>query len=150
VTAFVTAGAGFLLAVLWFDLMFDVQALRQRDGDLPEEVLSSTAGYYRRVTTAARPMNRLVAAVMVGTIVAIIVQLVQSDAPRWAAVVSLVLTAGAISVAALHTVPSAVRLGTRSDAIAGQSRLARSILRDHVLCITAVAVVLLLQLAFAR
>jgi hypothetical protein len=150
VTAFVTAGAGFLLAVLWFDLMFDVQARRHRDGDLPEEVLSSTAGYYRRVTTAARPMNRLVAAVMVGTIVAIIVQLVQSDAPRWAAVVSLVLTAGAISVAALHTVPSAVRLGTRSDAIAGQSRLARSILRDHVLCITAVAVVLLLQLAFAR
>jgi hypothetical protein len=150
VTAFVTAGAGFLLAVLWFDLMFDVQARRLRDGDLPEEVLSSTAGYYRRVTTAARPMNRLIAAVMVGTIVAIVVQLVQGDAPRWAAVVSLVLTAAAISVAAVHTVPSAVRLGTRSDAIAGQSRLARSILRDHVLCITAVAVVLLLQLAFAR
>ena len=149
-TAFVTAGAGFLLAVLWFDLMFDVQALRHRDGDLPEEVLSSTAGYYRRVTTAARPMNRLIAAVMVGTIVAIIVQLVQGDAPRWAAVVSLVLTAAAISVAAVHTVPSAVRLGTRSDAIAGQSRLARSILRDHLLCITAVAVVLLLQVAFAR
>jgi hypothetical protein len=150
VTAFVTAGAGFLLAVLWFDLMFDVQALRHRDGDLPEEVLSSTAGYYRRVTTAARPMNRLIAAVMVGTIVAIIVQLVQGDAPRWAAVVSLALTAAAISVAAVHTVSSAVRLGTRSDAIAGQSRLARSILRDHLLCITAVAVVLLVQLAFAR
>jgi hypothetical protein len=150
VTAFVTAGAGFLLAVLWFDLMFDVQALRHRDGDLPEEVLSSTAGYYRRVTTAARPMNRLIAAVMVGTIVAIIVQLVQGDAPRWAAVVSLALTAAAISVAAVHTVSSAMRLGTRSDAIAGQSRLARSILRDHLLCITAVAVVLLLQLAFAR
>jgi hypothetical protein len=150
VTAFVTAGAGFLLAVLWFDLMFDVQAVRQRDGDLPEEVLSSTAGYYRRVTTAARPMNRLIAAVMAGTIVAIIVQLVQGDAPRWAAAVSLVLTAAAISVAAVHTVPGAVRLGTRSDAIAGQSRLARSILRDHLLCITAVAVVLVLQLAFAR
>ena len=149
-TAFVSAGAGFLLAVLWFDLMFDVQALRHRDGDLPEEVLSSTAGYYRRVTTAARPMNRLVAAVMVGTIVAIIVQLVQGDAPRWAAVVTLVLTAAAVSVAAVHTVPSAVRLGTRSDAIAGQSRLARSILRDHMLCITAIAVVLLIQLAFAR
>ena len=149
-TAFVTAGAGFLLAVLWFDLMFDVQALRHRDGDLPEEVLSSTAGYYRRVTTAARPMNRLIAAVMVGTILAIIVQIVQGDAPRWAAVVSLVLTAAAISVAAVHTVPSAVRLGTRSDAIAGQSRLARSILRDHLFCSTAVAVVLLLQLAFAR
>ena len=48
---FVTAGAGFLLAVLWFDLMFDVQAARQPGGDLPEEVLASIAGYYRRVTT---------------------------------------------------------------------------------------------------
>lgn len=149
-TAFVTAGAGFLLAVLWFDLMFDVQALRLRDGELPESVVASTAAYYRRVTTAARPMNRLIAAVMAGTIVVIIVQLVQGDAPRWAAVVSLVLTAAAIGLAAAHTVPSAVRLGTRSDTLAGQSRLARSILRDHLLCIAAVAVVLLVQLAFAR
>jgi len=150
VTAFVTAGAGFLLAVLWFDLMFDVQALGRRDGDLPEDVLSSTAGYYRRVTTAARPMNRLIAAVMLGTIVAVVVQLVQGDAPRWAAVVTLVLTAAAVSVAAVHTVPSAVRLATRSDAIAGQSRLARSILRDHLLCLAEVAAVLFVQLAFAR
>jgi hypothetical protein len=30
VTPFVTAGAGFLLAVLWFDLMFDVQVLAHR------------------------------------------------------------------------------------------------------------------------
>ena len=149
-TAFVTAGAGFLLAVLWFDLMFDVQALRHRDRDLPEDVLSSTAGYYRRVTTAARPMNRLIAVVMVGTIAVIIVQLVRGDAPRGAAVVSLVLTAAAISLAAVRTVPAAVRLGTRSDTITAQSRLARSILRDHVLCLAAVALVLFVQLAFAR
>src|SRR5918995_4092136 len=113
-TAFVTAGAGFLLAVLWFDLMFDVQALGRRDGDLPEDVLASIAGYYRRVTTAARPMNRLIAAVMVGTIAAVIVQLAQGDAPRWAAAVSLALTVAPITLAAVHTVPSAVRLGARS------------------------------------
>src|SRR5436190_24399631 len=101
-TAFVVGGAGFLLAVLWFDLMFDVQALRRRAGDLPEDVLASTAAYYRRVTTAARPMNRLVAAVMLGTIVAIVVQLVEGDVPRWAAVLSLVLISGAISLAAVH------------------------------------------------
>jgi hypothetical protein len=50
-SAFVTAGAGFLLAVLWFDLMFDVQVMGHREGDLPEEVLASIASYYRRVTT---------------------------------------------------------------------------------------------------
>jgi len=31
---FAAAGAGFLLAVLWFDLMFDVQT-RKYTGDLP-------------------------------------------------------------------------------------------------------------------
>jgi hypothetical protein len=41
VNTFVAAGAGFLLAVLWFDLMFDVQALRHPEGDLPEPVLAS-------------------------------------------------------------------------------------------------------------
>jgi hypothetical protein len=150
VTAFVTAGAGFLLAVLWFDLMFDVQAARHGDRELPERVLASIAGYYRRVTTAARPMNRLVAAVMVATIVAIVVQLARGDAPRWAASVSLALTGAAILLAAAHTVPSAVRLGARSDPTERQSRLARSILRDHLLCITAIAAVLLVQLGFAR
>jgi hypothetical protein len=38
--AFVTAGAGFLLAVLWFDLMFDVQALPHRGRELPEHTPS--------------------------------------------------------------------------------------------------------------
>ena len=60
------AGAGFLLAVLWFDLMFDVQVLRHRIGDEPDETLASIAAYYRRVTTAARPMNRLVMTAMLG------------------------------------------------------------------------------------
>jgi hypothetical protein len=57
-TAFVTAGGGFLLAVLWFDLMFDVQVLGRDERELPEERLASIAAYYARVTTAARPMNR--------------------------------------------------------------------------------------------
>jgi hypothetical protein len=64
--------------------------------------------------------------------------------------VSLVLTAGAIGLAAVHTVPSAIRLGTRSDTIEGQSGLARSILRDHVLCLAGVSAVLFVQLAFCR
>ena len=57
---------GFLLAVLWMDLMFDVQALRHRadSGALPEEVLRSITAYYRRVTTQARPMGHLVGGVM--------------------------------------------------------------------------------------
>lgn len=109
-TPFVTAGAGFLLAVLWFDLMFDVQMLGGR-GREPEASLTSIAAYYRRVTTTARPMNRLIAAVMLGTLVAIVVQLARGDSPGWVAGASLALAGAAMLVAALHTVPTAVRLG---------------------------------------
>jgi ER membrane protein SH3 len=150
VTPFVTAGAGFLLAVLWFDLMFDVQVLRHRGAELPDSTLASIAAYYRRVTTEARPMNRLIAAVMVATIASIVLQLLRGDAPRWSAGLSLVLTAFAILLAATHTVPSAVRLGARSEGVEGQTQLARSILRDHFVCLVAVAAVLFVQLAFAR
>jgi hypothetical protein len=150
VTPFVTAGAGFLLAVLWFDLMFDVQVLRRRGPEPGVDALASIAAYYRRVTTAARPMNRLIAAAMLGTLVAIIVQLVRGEGSRWVSAASLALAGSAILLAAVHTVPAALRLGGRSDALDIQSRLARSILRDHVLCFTGVAAFLFLQLAFAR
>ncbi len=145
-----SGGAGFLLAVLWFDLMFDVQAARHRGAaELPEEVLASVAGYYRRVTTDARPMNRLIALVMAGTLVAIAVQLAGDHAPTWVSVASLALAVPAVGLAGAHTVPSAVRLGTRRDGRAEQSRLARSILRDHLLCAAAIATVLVVQLAAA-
>jgi hypothetical protein len=150
VTAFVTGGAGFLLAVIWFDLMFDVQALGHRGRELPEEVLASISGYYRRVTTAARPMNLLVGAVMLATVAAVVVQLARGDVPRWVGWASLVLAASAILLAAAHTFPAARRLGARADPTAIQSALAKSICRDHLLCVTAISSLLLVQLAFAR
>ena len=63
-TALLAACGGFLIAVLWMDLMFDVQVLRTREGDVPEDVLASIAAYYRRVTTTARPMGHAVGAMM--------------------------------------------------------------------------------------
>jgi hypothetical protein len=146
-TALICACAGFLLAVLWFDLMFDVQALgHRRSADLPAESLSSIAGYYQRVTTAAAPMNRLVGAVMLTLLAAIVAQLAEGDGAAWVGWLSLALAGGAIGLAAVHTFPAAVRLGSERDAAAERSRLARSILRDHLLCIGAVSTLLAIQL----
>ncbi len=145
-----TGGAGFLLAVLWFDLMFDVQVIPHRRGDLPEDVLASISSYYARVTTAARPMNRLIVVAMMATIVAIVVEIANGHSPRWVAWVSLGLAGAAILLAGIRTVPSAVRLGTRDDTIAVQSLLARAIYRDHLFCISAIAAVLVAQLAIAQ
>jgi len=147
VNAFVCAGAGFLLAVLWFDLMFDVQTLPGGAGVLPERTLSSIAGYYRRVTTDARPMNRLVAAAMLATAGLLIAEIAVAEYAAWVGWVSLALTLAAVGLAALHTVPSAVRLGGRTGSLEHQSELARSICRDHLLCFAAIAVVLVVQLA---
>lgn len=146
---FITAGAGFLLAVLWFDLMFDVQVARHRGGELPEQVLASIAGYYGRVTTAARPMNRLVAAAMLLTLGSIVAQIARADRPHWMGWVSLALALAAILLAGSRTVPHAVRLGTRRDTAVRQSELARSIFRDHLVCIAAIVALLVIQLSVA-
>ena len=148
-TPFITAGAGFLLAVLWFDLMFDVQAARSGGAELAEPVLASIAGYYGRVTTAARPMNRLVAAAMLLTLGTIIAQIARGERAAWVGWVSLGLAGAAIVLAGARTVPHAVRLGTRRDPPSAQSALARSILRDHLVCAAAIAAVLVVQLSGA-
>jgi hypothetical protein len=147
VTAFVTAGAGFLLAVLWFDLMFDVQVLRHPGRELPAEALESISAYYRRVTTGARPMNLLIGAVMAAMVGAIAAQIATDDVANWAGWASLALGGSAMALAATHTYPAAVRLGQRAGPVHAQMRLARSIGRDHLLCLAAIVSLLAIQLA---
>jgi ER membrane protein SH3 len=148
VNAFVAAGAGFLVAVLWFDLMFDVQVLSHRKGVLPETVLASIAAYYARVTTSARPMNRLIATVMLATLAAIAVEVARGRPTRWIGLSSLALALPAIALAGARIVPSAVRLGMRAQTPEHQSALARSIFRGHVLCLAGMVGVLIVQLGF--
>lgn len=143
------AGAGFLLAVLWFDLMFDVQ-VRGHDATLPVEVRDSIAAYYRRVTTNAHPMNRLVAVAMLVTIGALVGEIAGDDVHAWVAWSSLVLTASAVGLAAARTVGHAVLLGRQTGTAEQQSVLAHSVFRDHVACITAIALTLTLQIGWAR
>jgi hypothetical protein len=146
VTPFICAGAGFLLAVLWFDLMFDVQVTHLDESD---GVIDSIAAYYRRVTTAARPMNRLVALAMLATLGSLIAQIARGDRPRWVGWTSLVLAAAPIALAATRTVPQAVRLGAGVDPEPVRVGLARSIFREHVFSFAAIAAVLVLELSFA-
>jgi len=146
VNAFVSAGAGFLLAVLWFDLMFDVQA--RGGSEVSPAALSSIASYYARVTTGARPMNRLVAAAMLATIAAIVVEIAEGTGPGWLPWASLGLAAAPITLAGGRTVPAAVRLGTRRDGISVQSMLARQVLVEHLLCFAAIAALIAVQLGW--
>lgn len=134
--AVLTACAGFLLAVLWMDLIFDSQVLVHRDSSdqLPEPVLASIAGYYHRATTSSRPMSALIAVVMVILLTALAFRSITGDDPGWLIAVSITLAAIPIFLALIRTVPNAKRLGGRADSVVEQTRLARAIFTDHVVC----------------
>ena len=140
----VVAGAGFLMAVLWFDLMFDAQ-VRNHAGVLSDKVLASISGYYRRVTIEAWPMNRFIALVMIVTVFAIIAEIVRTDY-RWSGWISLAAAASAIGLDRVRTIPDAMRLGRAQDSAEIQSKLARTIFGDHIYCLAAISIVLVLQL----
>src|SRR4030095_13046819 len=143
---FAAAGAAFLLAVLWFDLMFDVQTRGHASNPLPPEVLASISAYYRRVTTEAYPMNRLVALVMVLTLVAIGAEIVETATPWWIGWVSMALAGSGFVTTLVRTVPNARRLGSSKDSPDEQSSLARAIYRDHRFSFARMSVVLGLHL----
>lgn len=142
-----TACSGFLLAVLWMDLIFDVQVHREKGAELPEPVLASIAAYYHRATTTSRPMSRLIVLVMLILLGALGFQAVRGHDPGWLLVTSAILAAVPMLLALIRTVPSAVRLGQRSDGPPEQSRLARAIYRDHLVCAGSMLAFLVLWVA---
>ena len=129
---FAAAGAAFMLAVLWLDLMFDVQSRQHTTDPLPTEVLASISAYYRRVTTEAYPMNRLVTLVMLLTLAAIVAEIVEGVHPWWIGWFSLTLAGSGVVTTLRRTVPNARRLGSAQDTPETQSTLARAICRDHL------------------
>ena len=130
------------------DLIFDAEVLRHRGADeLPEPVLASITGYYHRATTTSRPMSLLIALVMVILLAALGFHALRGDDPGWLVIASAALAGVPIVLAMARTVPSAVRLGNRVGTAAEQSRLARSICRDHLFCMASMSAFLVLWLA---
>lgn len=148
---FLAAGGAFLLAVLWMDLLFDVQVLKYRNAgeELPEAVLVSIADYYRRATTEAWPMNRMIAVVMLLTFGGSAGQLLLGRGSPWLAGIAVGLCGVPIALARARVVPNAVRLGRRVDSLVEQSRLARAICKDHLFCLASIAGFTGLQLTAA-
>lgn len=149
-TPVLTACGGFLLAVLWMDLMFDVQVFGHPDtgAPLPEAVLASIAGYYRRATTTSQPMGRLIALVMLILLSALGFEAAYGRDPLWLLVASGGAAAIPVVLALVHTVPSAVRLGSRADPPDVQSHLARAVCRDHIVCFVCILGFVALRVAY--
>ena len=145
--ASITAALGFLIAVLWFDLMFDVQVIpHRRASQVPDDVVASIATYYRRVTTDASPMGRLISVVMAALVGLLVWQAARGGTAGWVSIASLIGSAAAIVLALTRVVPNAVRLGQRTHTPAAQSDLAKGILREHLAFLALMVGVLTVQL----
>ena len=94
-------------------------------------------------------MPQLIALVMLIVLGATIAEIARNRDAWWVGWLSLAAAGSAIGLAISRTVPNAVRLGRAQDLIDAQSMLARSILRDHQFCLTAMALALGLQLIAA-
>ncbi|MDT5235833.1 MAG: hypothetical protein QOD36_4133 [Mycobacterium sp.] len=130
------------------DLIFDAQVLHHRRADeLPESALASIAGYYHRATTTSGPMSLLIALVMVILLAALGFHAFRGDDPGWLLGVAAVLAGVPILLAMVRTVPNAIRLGNRVGTPAEQSRLARSICRDHLFCMASMSAFLVVWIA---
>jgi hypothetical protein len=132
------------------DLIFDSQVLRHRGADvLPESVLDSISRYYHRATTTSRPMSNLIALVMAILLGSLGFRAFRGADLGWLLAVSAVLAGLPIVLALVRTVPNAVALGNRVGTPAEQSRLARAICRDHILCLLLISAFLALWVTFA-
>lgn len=141
------ACAGFLIAVLWMDLIFDSQVLRHRGADeIPDPVLASISGYYHRATTTSRPMSLLIALVMLILLGALAFRWITGEDAVWVMIPATVLAGVPILLALLRTVSNAVALGNRAGTAAEQSRLARAICLDHLICLPLMSAFLVLSL----
>jgi formate hydrogenlyase subunit 3/multisubunit Na+/H+ antiporter MnhD subunit len=94
-------------------------------------------------------MGTLVGVVMAVLLITLVVQAATAEAAVWVSAVSIAAAAAAIGLAMARVFPRAGRLGERSQPQAEQSEIARSIFRDHVLCLAAMVTLLGVQLAAA-
>ena len=86
---------------------------------------------------------------MTALLVPLAVRAATADVAVWVRAVSIAAAAAAIGLAIVRVFPRAVRLGSRSLPQTEQGEIARSIFRDHVLCLAAMVTLLGVQLAAA-
>jgi hypothetical protein len=139
------ACGGFLVGVLWMDLLFDVQILRIA----PEHAVDVIAGYYENATLRAYPMNRLISLIMIVTVLGAIYQLVRGRIER-AQAAAMILSGSAVGLALTRVVPNAMLIGTRPGSLDDQIALARAICVDHMICLALMVAFTTTQIFAAR
>ena len=136
---------GFMIAVLYIDLMFDVSAVpyRHTKTTLPKDVLDPITKYYGRITQ--NPY--LLMFVMLTTTVCVVAEVVYDLVPRWVGYSSLFLMGLNMVVGTVKVIPTAQRLGSVKDSEDKQTSLVHGMLPFHL--VLSISVVLLAAIQFS-
>ena len=134
---------GFMIAVLYIDLQFDILALphRRASGPVPAGVLGQIATYYGVITK--NPY--LLMFVMMTTLICIIAEVVYDLVPRWAGYSSLLLIVLAMVVGVVKVIPTAQRLAADKDAAAERTRMVHGMFPAHILLLVTILLLTAVQ-----
>jgi hypothetical protein len=121
---------GFMMAVLYIDLMFDVSAAPYRNTKraLPKEILDPVTHYYGRITQ--NPYVLMF--VMLTTTLCIGAEIIYGPTPKWAAYASLALMGLSMVTGTLKVIPTAQRLGSGQDSEDERTRMIHGMLPFHL------------------
>jgi hypothetical protein len=135
---------GFMIAVLYIDLVFDVSGLpHRRSGEpLAPAILDPIATYYRYITR--NPY--LLMLIMATAAACIIAQIFYELVPRWIGYASLLLMVLNTLIAVLKVIPAAQRLASGKDTPELRSQMVHSMLPYHLLLLAAVLLLAAIQL----
>ena len=140
----------FLCAVLWFDLMFDVQVFPYLKKKLPKSALDSICEYYKRVTIDASPMGKFVGIVMLFVVVSHILEFLENEGICfYLSILSFCCSFYGMLLASIRTLPYAMRLGRGKEDVEVLNTLAFQVFYDHAssLCFMCIAVIIQLYIA---
>ncbi len=139
---------GFMLAVLYIDLAFDISTLpyRKNRAAIPREVLESIASYYRRVTSDPW----LLIAVMITSATCIIWEIVYGLVPPRVGYISIGLFAVLMLISTIKVIPAAHRLASGKESEENQIRLAYSLFPYHVAFLIIIIILAILQFSTAH
>jgi len=134
---------GFMIAILYIDLQFDMLSLphRRAGGPMPAGVLRQIATYYGVITK--NPY--LLMFVMVTTLTCIVVEILYDLVPRWVGYSSLILIGLAMGVGIIRVIPMAQRLATDKDAADERTRMAHGMFPSHIFLLIVILLLALLQ-----
>jgi hypothetical protein len=139
---------GFMMAVLYIDLMFDVSAApyRKSNAPLPKAVLDPITHYYGRITQ--NPYVLMF--VMLTTTLCIGSEILYNSAPRWAAYSSLFLMGLSMITGTLKVIPTAQRLGAGTDPEDVRTRMIHGMLPFHLILMVNIIALTAIQFRVAN